>query len=63
LKERKGTFEEKIGRKRLGGKDWGHILKGKDWGHILNNKYCHISFLFVSLPHTENLLKSKIEAK
>ena len=32
-------------------------------GHILNNKYLHISFLFVLSPHTENLSKSKIEAK
>ena len=37
--------------------------KGKDGGHILYNKYCHISFLFVLLPHTEHLSKLKIEAK
>ena len=37
--------------------------EGKDRGHILNNKYWHISFFFVLLPHTENISKSKIEAK
>jgi pimeloyl-ACP methyl ester carboxylesterase len=44
---------------------WGSpfFKQGKDRGHILNNKYQHISFLFVLSPHTENLSKSKIEAK